>query len=215
MKIKSNKEYYFIKPFEIVSSYLAFIDTWKIVNKISSNIDEVSDVKLMQSNFNDFKFGFISFSNWETKESYIRSNLMNTVFSYHNLESGNNSKSVTQYLYKLISEENYNLGINNPEAVEILVFENLTSKELDISGFWDELIETYLQKHKIQSAALYKAVYKKSKFSYIGFIYPVIAAKPNLQERSCDIFSDKEYPGFKIHSSTFNTILKLKRVKTI
>ena len=194
--------YYFIKPFEISSSYNLFIDTWIKVNKLYKEINEVTDAGLMQSLSDDSKYGYISYSDWETKESYVESNQQNTVLRYHTTINGNGSGSANHYLYKLMSGENYNGDSYKANRnYEILLCDTELSYNEIVRDLWSKLCDS--KKPKLASSYLYKSVYKKSKFRYVGFLY-----YNDNDIKSPDNNSILKKSGCKIYSSFYKKVKK-------
>jgi hypothetical protein len=167
-KINSIENYYFIKPFEIEPSFTSFIDTWIVANKVCRQIEEVSDTKLLQSLSEKIKLGYISFSKWKSKEAFIKSNLENTVLKYHNEINGNGIKSAAHYLYKLIREGSNNLNKNNKSIAKVTLFETGLTDEAEVLKKWNTLEGN---ENDILSSYLFKAIYKNSKYRYIGLVY--------------------------------------------
>lgn len=203
LKNKSNGEYYFIKPFEIVSSYTSFIDTWKIANKVCKEIEDVSDTSLLQSYSDTSKFGFISYSKWESKESFIKSNKENTVLGYHNTLNGSAAKSATQYLYKLKSGEKYSVS-KKDRMSKVFMLEADTDKDDAVIEYWDSICSK--ENDNIQAASLYKSIYKDAKFRFIGILQ---YDENNLKsERSLNNLLFEAKRGFKAYSIFFKTAKK-------
>ena len=204
LKYKSNGEYYFIKPFEIVSSYTSFIDTWKIANKVCKEIDDVSDTTLFQSYSDNTKIGFISYSKWESKESFIKSNKENTVLGYHNTLNGSDAKSAAQYLYKLKSGEKYSVSKRKIKTAKVFVFDTDMTKDDSIMEYWDSVRSE--ENGCIQSSYLYKSIYKDAKFRFIGILqYEDINSKPESTLKNI-LFEAKK--GLKVYSLFFKNIMK-------
>ncbi len=210
--IKNSGNYFFIKPFEVVSSYHSFIETWKIANKVYKKIDDVSDACLMQSYFDNAKFGYISYSTWKTKEAFIKSNLTNTVLKYHNAINGDGSKSVTQSLYKLISEEIYNKKNKKKKTLEIVIFENEFSKVDNAPLYWKLYFDNLKEKSGINSISLFQAIYKKTKFKYIGIIDRG-DCKPihNILLKPYKINGEGKKIGYKIYSSIYKIVKNIHK----
>jgi len=189
---------YFIKPFEILSSYSSFINTWKVANKIYKNTAEVSDAKLMQSLSESSIFGFISYSKWLSKKAFIKSNISNPVLKYHNVLNGNGSNSTSQYLYKLIP---VCPGIkNNIEGnlSEVIIINSAPETDIAVKNYFMDLCEKSTE--NILSVALFKAIFKKSKYRFICIINRKDSSKPFVK-RIKNI-------EFKIYSSFFKTVKK-------
>lgn len=200
-RINKDENYYFIKPFEISSSYSTFINTWKKVNKIYRAIEDVKDASLMQSFSEKSKYGFFSFSNWESKEAFINSNLKHNVLNYHNLLNGDDSKSALYSLYKLISYTNYNGRNKAGNTLEIITFENDGEDDNDIRKFWDSICET--KNGSIASSHLFKAVYRKAKFRFLGFLY-----NTNKSIITSDSNIVRKRNGYNVHSSFYKKVKK-------
>jgi hypothetical protein len=197
---KNSDYYYFLKPFEISSAYNSFIGTWKRVNRVYKEIDDVEDAALMQSNSEKSKFGFISCSSWKTKEAFVKSTLQYTVLNYHSLLSGDGAKSAVHSLYKIISQEN-NAKSKKDNTVEIILFETELSSNKEVQELWDKICSG--KTGNIVSSYLYKSVFKKSKYRYLGFLY----YKDN------NVYpSDKSHTvlkkGYNIHSALYKKVLK-------
>jgi hypothetical protein len=193
--------YYFIKPFEILSSYNSFIDTWNVANKVIKEIDDVTEAGLMQSDSVKSRFGYISYSNWKSKEAFIKSNLKNTVLKYHNEQNGNGSKSAVHSLYKLISQMNHGEIKKTNLALEIIIIETNLSNDNEVMDFWNKLCVG--KKAKLTSSYLFKSVYKKSKFRYIGFLYYI---NNDVKSIANNILHNKY--GCKIYSSFYKKVKK-------
>jgi hypothetical protein len=196
--------YYFIKPFEIVSTYTAFIDTWKIANKVCKEIDDVSDTSLLQSYSDLAKFGYVSYSKWNSKESFIKVNNENPVLGYHNTLNGSDARSATQYLYKLKSGEKYSVSKKKNRTAKVFMLDTEMTKDDIIMEYWDSVLS---QKNgKIQSSSLYKSIYKDAKFRFIGILQYEdnnSKAESNLKKL---LFEAKK--GLKVYSFFFKTVMK-------
>lgn len=216
-KNKSNGEYYFIKPFEIVSSYTSFIDTWKIANKVCKEIEDVSDTTLLQSYSDETKFGFISYSNWKSKNSFIKSNTENTVLGYHNTLNGSDAKSAAQYLYKLKSGEKYSVSKWKSKTAKVFMFDTDMTKDDSIMEFWNSARSK--ENGCIQSSYLYRSIYKDAKFRYIGFIYLRRGSANEINLLSEKNESNNNNTGFILNTSFYNVIKRInqntKPLKTI
>jgi hypothetical protein len=206
---KTNGNYYFIKPFDVASSYYSFAETWKIVNRVYKEIDDVSDARLMQSFFDNAKFGYISYSSWKSKEAFIKSNSMYTVLKYHNAINGDSSKFAAHTLYKLISEEIYNRKSKKKKTLEVVIFETDLSKDDKVRVNWKMFCNNLNEKKEINSASLYQAIYKKTKFRYIGIIdLGEYEANHNILIKSNKIINEEKKNGYKIHSSLYRIVKK-------
>jgi hypothetical protein len=193
--------YYFIKPFEILSSYNSFVDTWNVANKVIGQIDEVTEAGLMQSCSEKSKFGYISYSNWKSKDAFIKSNMKNTVLKHHNEPNGNGSKSAVHSLYKLMSQENHNGNRKENLDLEIIIIETVLLNDIDVREYWNNLC--VIKKTKLTSSYLFKSVYKNSKFRYIGFLY---YANNKVNSTVNNIVHHKN--GCKIYSSFYKKVKK-------
>jgi hypothetical protein len=156
----------------------------------------------MKSLSDDSKYGYISYSDWETKESYIESNLQNTVLRYHTTLNGNGSGSANHYLYKLISNDKYARNSNKANrSYEIILYETELNTIEIVQGLWSKLCDS--KRPKLSSSYLYKSVYKKSKFRFIGFLnYTDIDLK---SEESNNVYKKN---GYKIYSSFYKKVKK-------
>lgn len=207
--IKNNGKYYFIKPFDIASSYYSFAETWKIVNRVYKEIDDVSDARLMQSFSDIAKFGYISYSSWNSKEAFIKSNSMYTVLKYHNALNGDSSKFAAHTLYKLISEEIYNRKSKKKNTLQVIIFETDLSKDDKVRVNWKMFCNNLNEKKGINSASLYQAIYKKSKFRYIGIIdLGDCEADNSILMKPSKINNEEKKNGYKIHSSLYRIVKK-------
>ena len=207
--IKNDGNYYFIKPFDISSSYCSFAETWKIVNKVYKEIDDVSDARLMQSFFDNAKFGYISYSSWKTKEAFIKSNSIYTVLKYHNALNGDVSKIPAHTLYKLISEEIYKRNSRKKKTLEIIIFETDLSKDDKIRLNWKIFCNNLNEKKGINSASLYQAIYKKSKYRYVGIIdLGDNEADHNIPSNPFKINNEEKKNGYKTYSSLYRIVKK-------
>lgn len=204
LKIKSDGKYYFIKTFEIVSTYTSFIDTWKIANKICSEIDDVTDTTLFQAHSDKTKFGFVSYSCWKSKEAFIKSNLENTVLGYHNTLNGSEARSATQYLYKLKSTEKYSGAKKKYYNAKIFMIETEMQKDDYIIEYWKTVCTK--ENINIQSSFLYKSIYKDAKVRFIG----VLKYKDNNSNYESTLknllFEAKK--GIKVYSLFFKTVMR-------
>ena len=204
LKYKSNGEYYFIKPFEIVSSYTSFIDTWKIANKVCKEIEDVSETTLLQSYSDETKFGFISYSNWKSKNSFIKSNTENTVLGYHNTLNGSDAKYAAQYLYKLKSGEKYSVSKRKSKTVKVFMFDTDMTKYDSIMEFWDSVRSK--ENGCIQSSYLYKSIYKDAKFRFVGILH--YKDNNSKSENTLKNLFFEAKNGFKAYSIFFKTVKK-------
>lgn len=199
---KINSEYYFVKPFEIVSSYSSFAGTWKVANKVCKDIKEVSDLLLFQC-FSDYaKYGYITFSKWDSKESFINSIQNNLVLKYQYELNGNGLKSATNNLYKLVSENYCKRCFNRDSIVEVILFENGYDNDNEILKYWDEKCNTIALHNR--SVLFFKSVNRKSKYRYLGLINSDIDDENELKSVK---FEAKT--GFNVYSSFFKLIKKL------
>jgi hypothetical protein len=207
--IKNNGNYYFIKPFDVASSYYSFAETWKIVNRVYKEIDDVSDARLMQSFFDNAKFGYISYSSWKTKEAFIKSNSIYTVLKYHNALNGDSSKFPAHTLYKLISEDIYNKKNKKKKTLEIIIFETDLSKDDNVRVNWKVFCNNLNEKKGINSASLYQAIYKKTKFKYVGIIdRGDYEANHDTLVKPFTINNEEKKNGYKIYSSLYRIVKK-------
>lgn len=186
---------YFIKPFEIISSYNSFINTWDIVNKAYKKTSNVSDAKLMQALSESSVFGFISYSNWISKKAFIKANTINPVLKYHNVINGNGSNSVSRYLYKLIPLFSDISCKFNSKQSEVFFIESSPEKDNEFKKYFIDLFEK--KAGDISSLAFFKAIYRKSKFRFIFIIDHKDNTKPFIKNNSGD---------FRIYSSFFKTV---------
>ena len=200
-KSENPGNYYFIKPFEILSSYYSFIGTWNIANKVIREIDDVTEAGLMQSYSEKSKYGYISYSNWKSKEAFIKSNLKHTVLKYHNILNGNSPKSGVHSLYKLISQVNHSEDKKNNLALEIIIIKTDLLNDNGVNDFWNKLCIS--KKTKLKYSYLFKSVYKKSKFRFIGFLYYSDNVVKSLENNS--VYNKN---GFKIYSSFYKKVKK-------
>lgn len=164
---KSDGSYFFVKPFEIYSSYSAFVNTWKIANKFCKDIKDVSGTVLLRSFSEISKFGYISFSKWKSKESFIKYNKKYPVFGYHNILNGSDSNSATQYLYRLISGTDFSISSNKNKVFKSVIFETGTADEKDVIAYWQSIYSN--DNPSAQNACLFKSVYKNARYRFIGF----------------------------------------------
>lgn len=212
-------DYYFIKPFEVVSSYNDFINTWKIANSCNVDCDEVSNIQLLQSYSGDFHYGFVSFSKWKSKESFIKSNRENSVLRYHNFVGDSVNSFYTNNLYKLNSEINLSDTSLSKAEIQILYFESLSTNDDDVKNFWGLICNEIKYKKNVHSAQLFKSVYKIAKFRYIGFIHQQNSSSNELGLLHEKLLTDKVNSGFIINTSLYSTIKRInkntKKIKQI
>ena len=207
--IRHKEGIYFIKPFEIVSSYYSFMDTWEIANKAYKDNDEVADARLMQSFFDNAKYGYISYSNWKTKEAFLQSNLTNTVLKYHNALNGDHSNSAKHNLYNLLSEEIFIKRTRTKKTLEVVIVETDLSRDDKILEYWKIFCEGIKKNYEIISASFYKAIYKKSKFRYIGIINVSVSEEnKNCIKDSKRNNREEKKKGFKVYTSLYRTVKK-------
>lgn len=208
LSASKSADYYFIRPFEMLSSYSQFLRTWEIANNYTLCIPDVSLVSLLKSLNNESKFGFLSFSKWSSRESFKRLNLHNPVFKNHNAFDFDGKGSANNYLYKLLNFTMHNVAFRTHEIVYLLMFEDKYKTEDGFSGSWNEFC--YAFKDKIQSAFLFKSVYRNSRFRFVSIITPR-QEYPNV----FNYFDIDGYSGFNrdrmdIYSSLYMVAKKIK-----
>lgn len=150
---------YFIKPFEVIPTMETFISTWKSVYKIYKEVKEVKEVNLIRNISGESKYGFISYSDWNSKKDFVKRISSNPVLKYHN--SGLNHLYKLHKLFdcKRIKLSNFNTAI---------IFESSQEYDTKISEYFISLTEKYAD--NIKSKLLFKAIYKNSKQRFIGLL---------------------------------------------
>jgi hypothetical protein len=209
---KNNEGLIFIKPFEVVSSYGAFVETWEVANKKLKEIEEVNSVSLMQSLYEEARFGYISYSYWKNKESFIKSVKQHPVLKYHNMFYGGSTNSAPLTLYREISTEIFKYKNKKENITEIMLMETELEYDEKIMEYWHIFFESALNSEGLLSSSLYKSVYKKNKFRYIGFLnLEDIDSFRRKFENPFRLKIEGENKGFKIYSSVYNVAKKIKR----
>lgn len=150
---------YFIKPFEVMPAPETFISTWKSVYKIYRDVNEVKEVNLIQNISGESKYGFISYSDWNSKKDFMKRITSNPVLKYHNSGLSHLYKPDKLFDKKTIKLNNFNTAI---------IFEASTESDRNISEYFISLTEKYAD--NIKSKLLFKAIYKNSKQRFIGLL---------------------------------------------
>jgi hypothetical protein len=150
---------YFIKPFEVMPTMESFISTWKSVYKIYRDVSEVKEVNLIQNISGESKYGFISYSDWNSKKDFIKRISSNPVLKYHNSGLSHLYKPDKLFDCKTIKLNNFNTAI---------IFEASPEYDRNISEYFISLTEKY--DGIIKSKLLFKAIYKNSKQRFIGLL---------------------------------------------
>lgn len=202
-KIKISNECYFVKPFEIVSAYSSFADTWKVANNVCRNISEVNDVCLMHSLSEYSNFGFISYSKWYSRSAYKNSLENNTILKYHHEINGSGSKSNSENLYKLVCNSVSNNIAKLKLPFQVYIFELDSDCDDSVINYWNNLIIEN-NNNNVKQRMLLKSFYKNSKYRFIGLVYYDSADKSLLNSV---LFEAKD--GFNVYSSFYQIIKKI------
>jgi hypothetical protein len=160
----------FIKPFEIESSYSSFIVIWKNINKVLSRANGIYTSALLSSIDCTSKYGFVSFSAWESKSSFLKAANDNAVLKYHISKNREEKESDYLYLYRVIKNDILESRKNANEILIINFIKEKKQNEKNVVKYWKEITELYKRENFILNSYLCKSIYQISKFGYIIFM---------------------------------------------
>lgn len=166
-KEKSLSRIFFIKPFEVLASYILFARTWNIVKENYINTDDVLFANLMKAFDDKAKYGYVSMSEWKSKEAFKKSLLKNSIFKFHHSANRNSTSSGIRNLYKIIAEE-LTIKIKSKNKISLMVFieDNFESK-IKIHKVWESLVELFNMRNTLLDSSVYKSINSKNIISYV------------------------------------------------
>jgi len=160
----------FIKPFEIESSYASFGVIWKNIKKVLSGMKGIYSYSLIRSVDYNAKYGFISFSAWDSKISFSNAVKNNTVLKYHISKNGEGKKSDFLYLYRILKHNEFELEKTGDKFMFINFIKDEKNNDENIIKFWNEINDSLEGKEILCNSYLCKSIYQFSKFRYIILI---------------------------------------------
>ncbi len=202
-------EYYFIRSFEIMPSYLPFISTWTIAHNSIKSFPDVSQAVLLKSMKQNSELGYISFSKWASKEAFKKLNLDNPVLKNHNLTDLKGRASVNSNLYRLVSETGSWGKIRLNEMIYFAMFDNKNSIAKDLKSNWDEICS--MLEGKLKYACLFKSVFKNSRFGYVGLMLPKKNGNNVYENIRISDYYGKNTGKYQMYSTLYKVVKKIKQ----
>ena len=129
----------FLKPFEIDSSNSSLRSVWKSISRILKNTEGAYESGLFSSIYNSSRYGYVSYSAWDTKESFMEAAKENIIWRYHISKNGDSGKSYSKFLYKSVEQEKVKGKSVGTELYLILFIEKDKARGSEIKSYWEKL----------------------------------------------------------------------------
>jgi hypothetical protein len=195
----------FLKPFEIDSSNISLRSVWKSISRILRNTEGAHESGLFCSIYNSSKYGFVSYSAWDSRESFMEAAKENIVLRYHISKNGDSGKSYSKFLYKVIDREKAKGKSAGTELFIILFIKKDKSNESDIKLFWESIKDNLIDINLARDIYLCKSIHQKANYNYIVFGKIKIESKDIKDINS--FIDDSKYKNISIkdyHFSIYN-----------
>ena len=157
----------FLKPFEIDSSNNSLRSVWKSISRILKKTDGAFESGLFCSIYNSSKYGFVSYSAWDSRDSFMEAAKENIVLRYHISKNGDSGKSYSKFLYKVTEQEKVKGKSVGTELYLILFIEKNKAHGSEIISYWKSLRDHFKNKNLLREIYLCKSIHQKAKYNYI------------------------------------------------
>lgn len=174
----------FIKPFEINNSNSSLKRVWKSLEKILINTEGFYESGLFCSLHNSSKYGFISYSVWNSKEAFMKAAKENIVWKYHVAKSGEKGKAYRNFLYRVIKHHKVKEKFKGIELFFVSFIGKERSHELEVVNHWNQLKNNLLNGNLLKEIYLNKSVHRNSKYNYIIWCKVIIGSRRSLEADS-------------------------------
>ena len=193
-----------------MSSYESFRKTWNIIKKNYKKSGLVNEAYLLKSVSDNYKFGYVSASVWNSKDSFIRSLSENVLLRYHHSHNGKGNNSAAVNLYRLAAKEGNKIRADKNNVLFVTLFETPKESGKNVYEIWKKLLDVCSEKNNLMRAVLLKAVYSKNKFGYVSLIR--LKNYENLENSRQSVSILKQIRNY---TSSYNIIEKLNTYKLI
>lgn len=157
----------FIKPFEIDSSNNSLKRVWKSLEKILIKADGVFESGLFCSLYNISKYGYISYSVWDSKLSFIKASKDNIVWKYHVSKNGENNNAYRNYLYRVIEHQKMKTKLKGTELFLVDFIDADKINQSVVKDYLNIIKNNLINQNLLQEIYLAKSISKSAKYNYI------------------------------------------------